>query len=323
MHKRVAAIRTSTPVEGERFMPCGGLENRPMFAGSRQQSWETPNRTPTGTPVTNSLVPQTPWRGDRVRSNSEDEMGDRCAASPQKRGQTRHEKIQETNPTRLMTLRIRGVDWRVDFQPMGASGCLIQPHFHVAYVGRISLGANTWAKSGIPVVAKILNQQNRETKGETEQRQMFATGYDMYTWLNLVGIPTVEVLSSKEDTIQQKMWVMRRCDPLPSMSEDQKKQLGKALWDMVIQGWERTGRYMLPDLRPDNVMLFEKQPVLVDFREEEIERDVFVAIFRGALKEWGLRVSDFSQELAWIAKDTAGQQLWRHFESILREEDRG
>ena len=165
--------------------------------------------------------------------------------------------------------------------------------FHDVYLGSMANGRKIAVKVLMPAVDHdhCLDYQTR----------LFGNGYDMYEYLQSIKFPVVKVLSSREQTMNNRLWITEQCHAWKPTVEEQ-RTAGKALFSHLFACWAG-GTIQLPDLKPDNVMKnHEENLVMIDFGEEVRGETEIGADLTCLIQHWDFIDEDMS-EMATILKE--------------------
>ena len=153
--------------------------------------------------------------------------------------------------------------------------------YHDVYKGITSRGQT--------LIVKVLQSRHAHSTAKY-QTDMFQTGCDIQLFLEQNKIPVIPMICSAKTIIQNRVWVLPFCETWTPTPQE-RQSVGLEFFKRLFEAWRNTYQIVLPDLKPDNVMMYQGTPVIMDFFEEAPTPDAIGAELANRLQMW-----DFTKE---------------------------
>ena len=138
--------------------------------------------------------------------------------------------------------------------------------------------------SGQTFIVKVLQSKHTHSTAKY-QTDMFQTGCTIQLFLEQNKIPVIPMLYPAKTIIQNRAWVLPFCETWTPTPEEQ-QSVGLEFFKRLFKAWRSTCQIVLPDLKPDNVMMYQGAPVIMDFFEEAPTPDAIGAELAKRLQLW-------------------------------------
>lgn len=148
--------------------------------------------------------------------------------------------------------------------------------YHDVYKGITSRGQT--------FIVKVLQRSHTHSTAKY-QTDMFQTGCAIQLFLEQNQIPVIPMLYPAKTIIQNRAWVLPFCETWTPTPQE-RQRVGLEFFKRLFEAWRSTCQIVLPDLKPDNVMMYQGAPVIMDFFEEAPTPDAIGAELANRLQLW-------------------------------------